>query len=88
MFLFLIFSVSAPWYLKLFYIYPIVPYTPAFLHSFLLLVTVAKYKDPKRHTYFYTVVLECSCVLRIYPIVPYAPASLRRFLITSDCYKG
>ena len=29
-------------FLVLFYIYPIVPYAPAFLHSFLLLVTVVK----------------------------------------------
>ena len=36
-------------FLALFYIYKIVPYAPAFLNSFLLLVTVVKGKDPKRH---------------------------------------
>ena len=48
--------------LVLFYIYPIVSYASAFLHSFILLVTVVKGKDPKRHTYFYSLVLELfSC---------------------------
>ena len=37
--------------LVLFYIYPIVPYTPAFLHNFLLLETVVKGIDLKLHTY-------------------------------------
>ena len=46
--------------LVLFYIYPIPPYAPAFLHIFLLLVTVVKGKDPKRHLYLYSVVLEFS----------------------------
>ena len=44
--------------LVLFYIYPIVPYAPAFLHSFLLLVTVVKGIGLKRHLYFYSLVLE------------------------------
>ena len=51
--------------LVLFYICPIVPYAPAFLHSFLLLVTVVKGKDPIRHIYFYSLVMElflCSSI--------------------------
>ena len=43
-------------FIVFFYIYLIVPYVPAFLHSFLLLVTVVKGQKP--HTYFYSVVLE------------------------------
>ena len=40
-------------------IYPIVPHAPAFLHSFLLLVTVVvKGIGPKRQSYFYYVVLK------------------------------
>ena len=46
-----------------FYIYPIVPYAPAFLHSFLLLVTVLKGIGLKHHLYFYSVVLEFSGVI-------------------------
>ena len=42
----------------LFYIYPIVLYAPAFLHSFLLLLTIINGIYSKRHTYFYSVVLE------------------------------
>ena len=42
----------------LFYIYPIVPYAPAFLHSFLFPVTVVKGIGPKRHIYFYSLVLD------------------------------
>ena len=38
--------------LVFFYIYPIVPYTPAFIHSFLLLLTVEKGVDTKRHVIF------------------------------------
>ena len=39
--------------------YLIVHYATAFLHSFLLLVTVVKGRGPKkRHLYFYSVVLE------------------------------
>ena len=37
--------------LVLFYINPIVPHAPAFLHSFLLLVTVIKGIGLKRHLY-------------------------------------
>ena len=33
--------------LVVFYIYPIVPHAPAFVHSFLLLVTVVKGKRPE-----------------------------------------
>ena len=63
--------------LVLFYIYLIVPYTPAFLHSFLLLVTVVKGIGPKHQTYFYSLVLELFfCYSISYPIVPHAPAFL------------
>ena len=45
-----------------FYIYPIVPQAPEFLHSFLFPVTVVKGIGPKHHTYFYSLVLEfCLC---------------------------
>ena len=39
-------------------IYPIVPYAPGFLHSFLLLVTVAKGIGLRRSVHFYCLVLE------------------------------
>ena len=56
--------------LVLFYIYPIVPHAPAFisLHSFLLLVTVVKIICPKRHWYFYTLVLAFSLPYSIYAV--------------------
>ena len=44
-------------FLVLFYIYAIVPYAPAFLHSFLLLVTIVKGISPKHHLYLYYLVL-------------------------------
>ena len=46
-------------------IYPILPYTPAFSHSFLLLVTVVKDMGSKHLLYFYSLVLElllCSSI--------------------------
>ena len=63
----------------LFYIYPIVPHAPAFLHSFLFSVTVAKDKDQKRNTHFYSVVLEFFLCYSI--SIPYAPAFLH-----SSCF--
>ena len=60
-----------------FCIYPIVPYAPAFLHSFLLLVTVVKGIGPKTSVIF--LLLGTGIVLvffYIYPIVPHAPVFL------------
>ena len=53
--------------LVLFYIYSIIPDASAFLHGSQLLVTVAKGVDPKRHLYFYPLVLELflSCSISI-----------------------
>ena len=69
--------------LVLFYIYyPIVPYAPAFLHSFLLLESVVQGKDPKRHSYFYSLVLELflcySTSIRQYPT--------HQHFLHSSCY--
>ena len=44
--------------LVLSYIYPIVPYVPAFLDRFILIVTVAKSMGLEGHLYFYSLVLE------------------------------
>ena len=52
--------------LVLFYIYPIVPYAPAFSHSFLSLVTVAKGIGLKPHIYIYSVVLELFLCSSLY----------------------
>ena len=69
-------------FLALFYIYPTVPYAPASLHSFLLPVTVVKSIGPKRHTYFYSLVLELILSYSTsYPIVPHAGAFLHSFLL-------
>ena len=69
--------------LVLFYIYPIVPYAPAFLHCFLLLVTVVKGIDQKRNIYFCLLVLEFFLRYSIsYPIRLYAPV----FCLHSSCH--
>ena len=53
----------------------IVPYASAFLHSSQLLVTVVKGIAPKRHAYFYSLVLEfVLCYSISYPIVSHTPA--------------
>ena len=41
--------VGAGIFLVLFYIYPIVPYAPAFLENILLIMTVVKGVGPKLH---------------------------------------
>ena len=46
--------------------YPIVIHVPAFVHSFLLIVTVVKGIGPKLHTYLSFLVLEFSCVILIH----------------------
>ena len=75
--------------LVLFYIYQIVPYAPAFLHSFLLLVTVVKSIGLKRHLYFYSLVLELFLSYSTsYPIVPYAPLFLHSFLFLVTVVKS
>ena len=53
-------------FLVLFYIYPIVPYAPGFLQSFLLLVTVVKGIGSKHPLYFYSLVLEFFLCYSIY----------------------
>ena len=76
-------------FLMLLYIYLIVPHAPAFLHSFLILATVVKGIGLKRHIYFYSLVLEFSCVF----ILNLFDNTLRNSIftqlpITSDCCKG
>ena len=72
----------------LFYIYPIVPYAPAVLHSFLLLVTVVKGIGPKSYTFLLRGTRILLVSFYIYPIVPYAPAVLHSFLLLVTVVKG
>ena len=63
-------------FLALFYIYPIVPYTPASLHIFLLLLTVVRS--------FIFLLIGTGLFLAlfyIHLIVPHTPASLHSFLL-------
>ena len=73
-----------------YYIYPnpIVPYAPAFLHSFLLLVTVVQGIGPKQHTYFYSVVLEFSGVILYLSDNTICTSIFTQLTIISDCCKG
>ena len=74
-------------FLVLFYIYPIAPYAPAFLHRFPLLVTVVQGKDPKRHLNFYSVILDFSTMFwSIDGMVPYAQAFLHSSWYIIPCY--
>ena len=72
-------------FLVLIYIYSIVPHAPEFLHSFLLLVTVVKGQDLKRHAYFYSLVLEVSCVILYLSNSTSRTSIFTQLLITSDC---
>ena len=74
--------------LVLFYIYPIVPHSPAFLHSFLLLVTVVKSICLKRHLYFYSVVLEFSCVILYLSDSTPRTSIFRKFLLLVNVVKS
>ena len=75
--------------LLLFYIYPIVPHSPAFLHSFLFLVTVVKSIGLKHNLHYYSLVLELFLSYSIsYPIVPHAPAFLHSFLLLLTVVKS
>ena len=59
-----IFLLCGTWIaLVLFYIYPIVPYASAFLHSFLLLVTGVKGIGPKRYYISTRWYCKTSCVI-------------------------
>ena len=84
-------NISTPWYWNfscLIYIYPIIPHAPAFLHSFLFPVIVAKGIGPRRHLYFCLLVLEFLPLFYILSDSSSRTSFFKQLPITSDCCKG